>query len=196
MKKFEAGKWYYCRSQSDYDKIYLIEIIARTAKRITYQEDGRIKRAMVSDDGGGAECFRPHGRYALCAVIHADRELHPLTKETAKIASTVLSITNPEWDTFAFHYQGQRLTDGDYCDTIGTGSNSRVLFESEYQHWRVAGFKEITLGEEDREWVEGRIYSGATPEEIREEAEKTGLALITAAAMQDYAVTFNYRRTV
>jgi hypothetical protein len=190
MKKFKTGKWYYCRSLSDYDTIYLIEVIARSAKRITYREDGQIKRAMVSDDGDGAECFRPHGRYALCAVIHADRELHPLTKETAKIAGTVLNIDYPEWGAFAFHYQGQLLTGGDYCDTIGSGSNSRVLFWFEYQHWRIVSFKEIALGKDDREWVEGRIYSGATPEEIREEAEKTGVTLMTAAAMWEHAVTF------
>jgi hypothetical protein len=63
---------------------------------------------------------------------------------TVKNAPNVLSVRNrenPEWGTFRFNYNAQRLTEG-YCSTIGLGSNSRVLFWNEYAHWEVVSFSE------------------------------------------------------
>jgi hypothetical protein len=194
MKKFEEGKRYYCRSLSDYDTVYVIEVICRTAKRLTYQENGKVKRAMVSDDGAGAECFHPHGRYSMCAVIHADHEINPLTPETAKTASLVMNINFPEWGTWGFKYQEQPLSEGRYADIIWHRGGRRVLFDTEYQQWGVVCSRQPEMSREDRAWVEGRVYSGATPEAIREEAERTGVSPDLAAAMQDYAAAFNSRR--
>jgi hypothetical protein len=64
-----------------------------------------------------------------------------LTLENASKVETVISKANPEWGTKRFDYQGQDLLDGKYAHIIGTGSNSRVLFESEFQFWSVASFK-------------------------------------------------------
>jgi hypothetical protein len=63
---------------------------------------------------------------------------------TVKNAPNVLSVRNrenPEWGTFRFNYNAQRLTEG-YCSTIGSGVNSRVLFWNEYAHWEVVSFSE------------------------------------------------------
>jgi hypothetical protein len=63
-----------------------------------------------------------------------------LTKDNAPNVLSVQSREHPEWGTFRFNYNSQRLTDG-YCSTIGSGSNSRVLFWNEYDQWEVVAFK-------------------------------------------------------
>jgi hypothetical protein len=58
-------------------------------------------------------------------------------------APNVLSVRNrehPEWGTFRFNYNAQRLTDG-YYSTIESGSNCRVLFWNEYDHWEVVSLR-------------------------------------------------------
>ena len=64
-----------------------------------------------------------------------------LTKENAGKVSTIISKTNPEWGTKRFNYNEQPLSDGRFASTQGVGSNSAVLFESEYKFWNVASWK-------------------------------------------------------
>ena len=61
----------------------------------------------------------------------------PLTAESAKTAWTVKHIEHPEWGNFRFQHNAQRLNDGTACAVIGTGFDSRVLFEEEYCLWEV-----------------------------------------------------------
>jgi hypothetical protein len=65
-----------------------------------------------------------------------------LTKENAKYAAVVRSIDHPEWGTFRFRYQAEPLNDGKYLDIIGSGCDSRILFDDEYHLWEVVKFKE------------------------------------------------------
>jgi hypothetical protein len=59
----------------------------------------------------------------------------PLTKENAKNASIILCVSNPEYGTKKFNHSpiGHH--------SHGTGSNSAILFESEFHFWRVMSFK-------------------------------------------------------
>jgi hypothetical protein len=63
-----------------------------------------------------------------------------LTVENAPDVLLVRNIENPEWGTFRFNYNAQRLTEG-YYSTIGSGSNSRILPQNEYSHWEVESFR-------------------------------------------------------
>jgi hypothetical protein len=62
----------------------------------------------------------------------------PLNTETAKIATLIISIKNPEWGVKAFQYNGQYLGAGNgYCHTWGVGSNSSIMGYDEMRFWRV-----------------------------------------------------------
>jgi len=54
-KKFEAGKTYYSRGVRNYEQIYTIEVIKRTAKTVTYICDGEQRRTIVDQDKRGNE---------------------------------------------------------------------------------------------------------------------------------------------
>ena len=60
-----------------------------------------------------------------------------LTIENAKNAKTIRNIGNPEWGNKKFNYNAQPLNDVRFASTWGVGSNSAVLFESEYRFWEV-----------------------------------------------------------
>jgi hypothetical protein len=64
-----------------------------------------------------------------------------LTRENADKVDTIICIAAPEWGSKKFNYQAEDLVDGEKADTVGTGSNSKVLFEKEYKFWTVASFK-------------------------------------------------------
>jgi hypothetical protein len=70
--RFEVGKTYTCRSICDHDTIYSFTIIARTDKRITFEQHGKRTTRGVSVYDGVESC-KPHGSYSMCAVIRADR---------------------------------------------------------------------------------------------------------------------------
>jgi hypothetical protein len=61
--------------------------------------------------------------------------IHILTTENARTASTVLNIAHPEYGVkrFDFNEEGYH--------SIGTGSNSKVLFESNFSFYRIITFK-------------------------------------------------------
>lgn len=76
--------------------------------------------------------------------------LAPLTKENAERAASVVNLAHPEWGVKRFNYQAQPLHDLPPASTVGEGSNSAVLFESEYKFWGVVEWKHIP---EPNEWL-------------------------------------------
>lgn len=73
-----------------------------------------------------------------------------LTEQNAHRATEVRSVTNPEWGTFSFHHNAQKLGFGSYQSIIGEGSNSKCLSVSEYKHWEITRFRHaVTLSEFD-----------------------------------------------
>jgi hypothetical protein len=72
-----------------------------------------------------------------------------LTVENAPNVLSVRNKRNPEWGTFRFNYNAQRLSEG-YCSTIGAGSNSRILPWNEYGHWEVVSLRSPSIDEESR----------------------------------------------
>ena len=73
MKNFEIGKTYETRSICDSGCIFSIEVIKRTAKTLTFRENGeRVRRSKIHTDNEG-EWVRPDN-YSMSAVYRASRE--------------------------------------------------------------------------------------------------------------------------
>lgn len=74
MKKFETGKRYFCRSIGDYDCIYTMTVISRTAKTIKVKMqnwiDVKTLRPSVYE---GVEQVKPLGTYSMCPLITAEK---------------------------------------------------------------------------------------------------------------------------
>ncbi len=74
MIQFETGKRYFGRSIGDYDCIYTMTVISRTAKTIKVKMqnwiDVKTLRPSVYE---GSEQVKPFGTYSMCPVISATK---------------------------------------------------------------------------------------------------------------------------
>lgn len=66
-----------------------------------------------------------------------------LTKENASRVLVIECIAHPEWGTKRFTFDPSSFGHHSY----GTGSNSAILFESEFKFWRVVKFKTYSAEE-------------------------------------------------
>lgn len=73
MKKFEIGKEYFDRSACNHDCIFTIKIIKRTEKTVTFERNGKTRRAKLYEDGNGEYIIPDH--YSMACVYRAEREL-------------------------------------------------------------------------------------------------------------------------
>lgn len=69
--RFEVGKTYWCRSLCDYDTIFEMTVVKRTAKTITTDEGKTLRIFTVMD--GTVEQVRPHGNYSMAPIMSAER---------------------------------------------------------------------------------------------------------------------------
>lgn len=74
MAKFEVGKTYFTRSIVDADTIVELKVLSRTAKTIRAKTT-RGEHTLRISEYEGVEQVAPFGRYSMCAIIGADREL-------------------------------------------------------------------------------------------------------------------------
>lgn len=75
MKKFEIGKEYFDRSACNHDCIFTIKIIKRTEKTVTFERNGKTRRAKLFFDERG-EYIIPE-RYSMAPVFRAENEVQP-----------------------------------------------------------------------------------------------------------------------
>lgn len=71
MKKFEIGKEYFDRSACNHDCIFTIKIIKRTEKTVTFERNGKTRRAKLFFDEHG-EYIIPE-RYSMAPVFRAEK---------------------------------------------------------------------------------------------------------------------------
>lgn len=64
-----------------------------------------------------------------------------LSKKNCHRAAVVKSISNPDWGTFKFNYKEQQLPNNQFTHTIGSGCNSRILNDGEFNDWEVTSWK-------------------------------------------------------
>lgn len=73
MTTFEIGKKYYDTSACDHNCVFVVEIVKRTAKTVTFRRRGKERRAKIYTDHNG-EYIMPD-RYSMAPVFRACREL-------------------------------------------------------------------------------------------------------------------------
>lgn len=75
MKKFEIGKTYFDTWACDSDSISTIKIVGRSAKMVTFERNGKTRRARIYTDSHGEYIMPDH--YSMACVYRAERELIP-----------------------------------------------------------------------------------------------------------------------
>lgn len=81
MAIFEVGKKYYDTSACDHNCIFVVEIVKRTAKTVTFRRGGQERRAKIHTDNNG-EYIIPE-RYSMAPVFRASREYVEVPEEAA-----------------------------------------------------------------------------------------------------------------
>lgn len=91
MATFEIGKKYFTTSACDHNCVFVVEIVKRTAKTVTFRRDGQERRAKIYTDHDG-EYIIPE-RYSMAPVFRASSEYLEAVKEDEKGRSTVVERT-------------------------------------------------------------------------------------------------------
>ena len=73
MKQFEIGKTYYDTWACDSDSISKIKIVGRSEKMVTFERNGKTRRARIYTDSHGEYIMPDH--YSMACVYRAEREL-------------------------------------------------------------------------------------------------------------------------
>ena len=84
---FKVGETYATRSICDNDCIYSATVVRRTAKTVTFREDGRGEYTRRINEGlsefCGCEALYPHGQFSMCPTFEANKTLADVTGEKA-----------------------------------------------------------------------------------------------------------------
>lgn len=111
MKKFEIGKEYFDRSACNHDCIFTIKIIKRTEKTVTFERNGKTRRAKLFFDERG-EYIIPE-RYSMAPVFRAENEVQPeeepSVEEAAVETSCGVEIAQPADVNTVVVMVGQRV---------------------------------------------------------------------------------------
>ena len=73
MKKFEVGHVYFDQYACDHETLTTIKIIKRTAKTVTFERNGKTRRAKLYENADGEYIMPDH--YSMAPVYRAEREL-------------------------------------------------------------------------------------------------------------------------
>lgn len=98
MKQFEIGKTYFDTWACDSDSISTIKIVGRSEKMVTFERNGKTRRARVYTDSRGEYIAPDH--YSMACVYRAERELLP--EEPKAAAAPVIADYTVSADLIAF----------------------------------------------------------------------------------------------
>jgi len=90
MKKFEIGKEYFDTSACDHNCVFTIKIVKRTEKTVTFERNGKTRRAKLFSDERG-EYIIPD-RYSMAPVFRAEREIQPEEDQPAAAEESAAAI--------------------------------------------------------------------------------------------------------
>lgn len=89
MKQFEIGKTYYDTWACDSDSISTIKILGRSEKMVTFDRNGKTRRAKIYTDSHGEYIMPDH--YSMACVYRAERELLPEQPKAPAITDYTIS---------------------------------------------------------------------------------------------------------
>lgn len=73
MNRFTQGQHLAARAICNSDCIYRSIVLKRTAKTVTINDYGEVKRCKIHTDDCG-EYIYPHGRHSMAATFHASED--------------------------------------------------------------------------------------------------------------------------
>ena len=82
MKQFEIGKTYFDTWACDTDTISTIKIVGRSEKMVTFERNGKTRRARIYTDSHGEYIMPDH--YSMACIYRAERELIPEAPKAAQ----------------------------------------------------------------------------------------------------------------
>ena len=118
MKQFEIGKTYYDTWACNSDSISTIKIVGRSAKMVTFERNGKTRRARIYTDSHGEYIMPDH--YSMACVYRAERELIPEAPKAPVVTDYTVSP-----DLIAFSLLKAitgRAKQADFLTAVVTGS--------------------------------------------------------------------------
>lgn len=142
MKQFEIGKKYFDTSACDHNCVFVVEIVKRTAKTVTFRRNGKERRAKIYTDRDG-EYIIPE-RYSMAPVFRANREYtaEAVEAETDRPAAPQVTV---------LAYVGQRVVC--VCGAMYPEINGVItgFVERAATRWSAAGTQAAIKWEDGRQ---------------------------------------------
>lgn len=98
MKQFEIGHTYYDTWACDSDSISTIKIVGRSAKMVTFERNGKTRRARIYTDSHGEYIMPDH--YSMACIYRAERELLPEEPKASEDPAIAEYTISPDLITF------------------------------------------------------------------------------------------------
>lgn len=99
MKKFEIGHTYFDTWACDSDSISTIKILGRSEKMVTFERNGKTRRAKIYTDNNGEYIMPDH--YSMACVYRAERELLPEAPKAEQPATITDYTISPDLVAFS-----------------------------------------------------------------------------------------------
>lgn len=121
MKQFEIGKTYFDTWACDSDSISTIKIVGRSAKMVTFERNGKTRRARIYTDSHGEYIMPDH--YSMACVYRAERELLPEAPKAEQAPVVTDYTVSPDLIAFSLlkAITGQ-AKQADFLAAVVTGS--------------------------------------------------------------------------
>lgn len=99
MKTFEIGHTYFDTWACDSDSISTIKILGRSEKMVTFERNGKTRRAKIYTDNHGEYIMPDH--YSMACVYRAERELLPEAPAAEQPDTTTDYTISPDLVAFS-----------------------------------------------------------------------------------------------
>lgn len=99
MKQFEIGHTYFDTWACDSDSVSTIKILCRTEKTVTFERNGKTRRAKIYTDNHGEYIMPDH--YSMACIYRAERELLPEAPKAEQPAATTDYTISPDLVAFS-----------------------------------------------------------------------------------------------
>lgn len=122
MKQFEIGHTYYDTWACDSDSISKIKIVGRSSHFVSFERNGKTRRAKIYTDSNGEYIMPDH--YSMACVYRAERELLQEAPEAPTAPAITDYTISPDLIAFSLlKAVAGTAKQADFLATIITNSN-------------------------------------------------------------------------